>query len=268
MYRTIQMALWADPKVKRLTVEGKLLFVYLITNQHSHVSGIYYLPRVLASLETGIKERSLDTLYHTLSGLGLLVWDGVSEIVWIKKMLARQAKGEKININVARHLATIHNLVMVKEFMAFYSERRIPYTIPHTIPHPSFPNQEQYQEQEQKQNQEQDGYAADAASPKASELFEEFWLAYPKEHRTNKVAARAKFEKAIRSTDARTIIEAVRAFADSPKGRSRFVPHPATWLNQERWNDDRAAWQRGDDPAGKPTYEADPNLFRCFGGEQ
>jgi 5-methylcytosine-specific restriction endonuclease McrA len=42
--------------------------------------------------------------------------------------------------------------------------------------------------------------------------------------------------------------ERTRAFAKSPAGNAGdFTPYPATWFNQERYNDDEREWQRSDD---------------------
>jgi len=63
--------------------------------------------------------------------------------------------------------------------------------------------------------------------------FENFWLVYPR--KINRAVALKAFEKATRKTEADLIITAVRGykFADD----EQFIPHPATWLNQERWID-------------------------------
>lgn len=74
----------------------------------------------------------------------------------------------------------------------------------------------------------------------SDESFDRFWLAYP--CRAGKGVALKAWEKAKAKADAETIIQAAAEFAASPKGRGEFVPHPATWLNQERWLDDRSAW--------------------------
>ena len=63
--------------------------------------------------------------------------------------------------------------------------------------------------------------------------FENFWLVYPR--KINRAVALKAFKKATRKTEADLIITAVRGykFADD----EQFIPHPATWLNQERWID-------------------------------
>ena len=67
----------------------------------------------------------------------------------------------------------------------------------------------------------------------SSAEFENFWLVYPR--KINRAVALKAFEKATRKTEADLIISAVRGykFADD----EQFIPHPATWLNQERWID-------------------------------
>ena len=62
MYRTIDTTcLWDDPKVKPLCADAKLLFVYLVTNRHAHLSGIYYLLPAAIVKETGLSAKRLDT---------------------------------------------------------------------------------------------------------------------------------------------------------------------------------------------------------------
>lgn len=84
--------------------------------------------------------------------------------------------------------------------------------------------------------------AANAAG--ASSTFDVFWISYPR--KASKERARKAFLKAIKATSAETIIEAAKQFAASPKGQAGdYCPHPATWLNDRRWEDDRATWSNG-----------------------
>lgn len=67
--------------------------------------------------------------------------------------------------------------------------------------------------------------------------FTEFWAAYPR--KTAKGAARDAWAKALKAgADPQTMITAAARFSDSPHRKPDFTPHPATWLNQERWEDD------------------------------
>lgn len=50
------------------------------------------------------------------------------------------------------------------------------------------------------------------------------------------------------------MLERVRLFSASPKGRAgQFTPHPATWFNQDRFDDDPKEWQVSDDHKGPMT---------------
>ncbi|MFT4288143.1 helix-turn-helix domain-containing protein [Nocardioides sp.] len=75
------------------------------------------------------------------------------------------------------------------------------------------------------------------AADMTAEAFDEFWSAYPR--RTGKASARKAFAKAAAKVDAwGIIVRAARRMADDPNlPDAQFVPHPATWLNQERWDD-------------------------------
>lgn len=67
--------------------------------------------------------------------------------------------------------------------------------------------------------------------------FTAFWDAYPR--KTAKGQARTAWRTALHRAPAAAIVAAAAAFAVTVRGRdSRYIPHPATWLNGERWADD------------------------------
>lgn len=75
-----------------------------------------------------------------------------------------------------------------------------------------------------------------------SEYFDEFWQVYPRH--VAKAAARTKFEQLgkKRGVDLAEVVEGARRYAKSPDlPEVKFIPHPTTWLNQGRWEDELAA---------------------------
>ena len=84
--------------------------------------------------------------------------------------------------------------------------------------------------------------------------FEEFWTIYPRKE--GKGAARKAWLKAvgvIKRTDdeperyLKEMVERYRRYVDARSSRDRkFIPHAATWLNQERWTDDFLQRQEDD----------------------
>jgi len=85
--------------------------------------------------------------------------------------------------------------------------------------------------------------------------FDRFWSAYPK--KVGKEAARKSFAKVRAPID--TLLAAVEAQKRSEQWRKengRFIPNPATWLNQGRWEDE------GYTPSRLPVTEQKPDLDR------
>jgi hypothetical protein len=82
--------------------------------------------------------------------------------------------------------------------------------------------------------------AAEPTDKKWKTRFEEFWEAYPR--KTGKGAAEKAYEKIKPSKELHeTMIRAVRSAALSrqwKKDGGQFIPYPATWLNQKRWEDE------------------------------
>lgn len=70
-----------------------------------------------------------------------------------------------------------------------------------------------------------------------SDDFESWWKAYPR--RQGKGKAYDAWQQALRKGTANQMIDSAIKYATSPDlPEVKFVPLPATWLNQERWNDD------------------------------
>jgi hypothetical protein len=69
-------------------------------------------------------------------------------------------------------------------------------------------------------------------------LFDKFWSIYPR--REGKGAAKAAFARALRGgVTAEKVLEGAARLRDDPNLPDRqFIAHPATWLNQARWDDD------------------------------
>lgn len=82
--------------------------------------------------------------------------------------------------------------------------------------------------------------------------FEEFYRAYPR--RAGKGAARKAYGKAIRQIGPAELLAATRRYAKAVVGVDpKFIPHPSTWLNGERW---------GDEPGGSGERPQDDDWSR------
>lgn len=88
--------------------------------------------------------------------------------------------------------------------------------------------------------------------------FENFWNEYPR--KVGKGAARKAWEKV--GPDVAAVLKAVqnqKRGIDWQKDNGKWIPHPATWLNQERWLDEvKLTYQPAPvDPKRTAAMEAD-----------
>lgn len=68
--------------------------------------------------------------------------------------------------------------------------------------------------------------------------FEILYQDYPR--KIGKGAARKALKAALKKTDIQNLFEKILAFSIEAEGKEeRFIPHMATWLNQERWEDEQ-----------------------------
>lgn len=71
------------------------------------------------------------------------------------------------------------------------------------------------------------------------DLFDAFWDAYPR--KVGKAAAEKAWPKAVKKLDAERLVKAAGYWAglwQHAKTDKQFIPHPATWLNGKRWDDE------------------------------
>lgn len=94
------------------------------------------------------------------------------------------------------------------------------------------------------------------------EEFETFWKLYPR--RKGKGDARKAFKRARKQVEFSTLMEGLRAYTQwcaAEMKESRYICHPSTWLNQERWEDEY------DEPANAADDAFDRILQRYAGGD-
>jgi hypothetical protein len=73
-----------------------------------------------------------------------------------------------------------------------------------------------------------------------SDIAEEIYNAYPKN--VGKPSAVRAIKRALKMHPGKWLLERTKLFAKTYKGDRQFIPYPATWFNNERFNDDPATW--------------------------
>ena len=118
---------------------------------------------------------------------------------------------------------------------------------------PKRPNKEKEKEEDKEKDNDKDEEITAASPPtraKSSD-FDLFWRAYPK--KVGKEAARKAFSRVKAPLESLlTAIERQKCGNQWTTENGRFIPNPATWLNQGRWEDEVAQTPLG--RAAKPGY--------------
>ena len=87
-----------------------------------------------------------------------------------------------------------------------------------------------------------------------SSAFDAFWSEYPR--KVGKIAAKKAFERAIRKAPLETLLTAVRrqkCGSQWTQDNGQYIPNPATWLNQGRWEDELPTPQEENTPPPSPA---------------
>lgn len=120
--RNIDTTIWLHERFDELSVEGKLLYLYLITAPTSNIAGLYRLNfRDIAS-HTRIPIDKLQGLFEQLDAMKI-VYYADRRIVWVKKSLCRQAHNPSVFRAAVHNLGEIPDLDIIQEFVAYNARR-------------------------------------------------------------------------------------------------------------------------------------------------
>lgn len=107
-FRQVHCKTWRDDWFSELDTDSKLLWLYLITNQATSVSGIYQLPRKFIAFETGLTVKRIDEIMKRFKHDGKIDFD--ESVIWICNMREYQASGSpKVATRIALDFDTVPN---------------------------------------------------------------------------------------------------------------------------------------------------------------
>lgn len=222
-YRTVSLTFWTDPKVDdEFTPEDKYFYLYLITNPHTNICGCYEISMKQMVRETGYNEDTVKRLLNRMENTHHVIrYDPRTKEVFIPKW-GKYNWGNSPKVKEGA-LKVAHNIksAAFKESVLDTLSIEYPYTMDTSVSVSVTNNTHIIDEWD------------------IEDAFNTFWSEYPR--KVGKGAAKKSFEKALKKTDLKTILSAVEAQRQSPqwtRDDGQFIPHPATWLNQERWDDE------------------------------
>lgn len=236
-YGKVHETFWTDQKVLSLSDTGKLLALYFLSGPHRNAIGCCRVPAQYICADLGWGMQGVSKALQELVGIGFITRDESTGWTLVNNLMKYDPiRGDKAAIGAYRLARAVPTDSEV--YQALY-ERLQPildaeikadgYSLEppskgdvKDLPSPKpFPNPSLTQPS-----------PADARAREAE--FEEWWEVYPK--KVAKGQARKAFMAAIKKTDLATLKAKAQAIDRSCD--DRFIPHPATWLNGERWLDD------------------------------
>jgi hypothetical protein len=231
-------ATWNSLEFRKFSPDGKLLLIYLFTNDAKSITGIYKIDFDKMSFDTGIKVQKIAKIIEELKNE--VMYDYDKGIVWIiahtRKQFCRTPKiSDRILKGIENNLTTLngHSFVglFLKEYayLPLFSGAPYPYPI-HTLTKGStYPLGEG--------GGEGKGIIKKDGLKKG---FEKFWAIYPK--KKSKGQAENTFSKINPDEQLLAImiakIEQATKSEDWIKEKGKYIPHPSTWLNAKGWEDE------------------------------
>jgi hypothetical protein len=241
-FGTVKPTFWNGATGRAMRDAGadvQLLALYLLTNPHANMIGLYYLPLVFVRTELAMSMAQIIKSIDRLTEFPFALYDKDSEMVWVIEM-ARYQLGDALQPHdhrvkaLGRIYREMPDNVFLSPFFDRYGEcyhmplrRGLEGASIRGLAKPLIPVPDPDPVLMLKEEEGRD-------------RFERFWRTYPK--RKGKDAAWRAWQK--RDPDdvlTETIIAAVQEQMRDPqwiKEGGQYIPHPATWLNAARWQDE------------------------------
>lgn len=215
---------WQDSYVCDLDPTEKIIFIYALTSPYLGLTGIYEVPLKYIAVETGIdKEMVAKILKRFQEDKKIIYHEGWLCVV--KYPRYQSFKGEPLLKAVKKEINAIPKTIL--EYFIGYGypidTLSIGYMVMERVMDMEvvmeIPDKPKKKEVEKNNN------------------FDSFWTAYPV--KKGKGSAEKSWEKL--NPDLQTVLTAIEAQKKTDqwaKDNGKFIPYPATWLNQKRWQDE------------------------------
>lgn len=113
--RSVSTKFWHDPWIQDLSIDQKLLYLYLITNEHLDLCGIYEISIRTISFECGLDNKSVSKALEAFQKSGKIFYhEG-----WIS--IKNFQKNQKVNPNIKLGIERSLSLIPAKTLKAFES---------------------------------------------------------------------------------------------------------------------------------------------------
>lgn len=108
--RYINTKFWSDPFIVELNSLDRYLFLYLLTNEHTNICGVYELSWKVMARETGIDDEMLQNIFKRLEGKIFYI-DGW---IFIKNFFKHQADNESVRKGIEISMKNVPAKILAK----------------------------------------------------------------------------------------------------------------------------------------------------------
>lgn len=241
-YRKLYPAFWRDEKVNQLNAFEKLMAAYLLTGPQTNRIGLYRLSEFDVQVDLALSRPQVGRLLVSVTKK--LGWerDLSTRILFIQSWWEwNEPEGPNQFKACLKDLAGLPRCPITLKFLnndAFLTNAAFREMLRNVLE--TFLKGSPIQEQEP--NQTKQGTKQRTKPEGVDALFEKFWQAYPRKEA--KLKALESFGRLV-PTEAllQSIIgdlERRKGSHDWKKSDGQYIPHPTTYLNQRRWEDQSA----------------------------
>lgn len=291
-YAAVSPAFWTGQTGRRLKALGPdtmLVALYLVTSPHSNAMGMFYLPVLYISHETGLTTEGASEALRRGEKAGFCAYDQDAEVVWVFEM-ARFQIGQALSPKdnrvkwVNEEYAKLPKCRFLKDFFDKYASAfhlkeargEGQKTSPLEAPSKTLRSQDQDQDQEKEKDPPIPPVGVEGGEglpplsdpdPEPEQFFdpedipslefEQFFDAYPKQ--VDKAKAWNAWRKLGRVKPGLASLQAAileQSQSDQwTRDHGRYIPSPAKWLAERKWLDKLSPAPTS--PAAGQTSDAD-----------
>ena len=128
-YRYVKCKFWSDTYIENLPGPGKAIYLWMFTNEHTMLSGIYNISKKKASDEVGFDLETVSQFFDKFIEDKKIVYTK-ENILWFKNFLLHQPaiRSKTALKRVAQELEEIRDEELIEQFLDYYSWLDIPYS--------------------------------------------------------------------------------------------------------------------------------------------
>jgi hypothetical protein len=223
--RMINTRFWIDDYISELDPTEKLLFLYFLTNPYTDICGIYEVPLKHIALDTGLDKEMVIKIIERFSKDGKIFYE--DGWVAVKNFPKHQLNNPKVAKGIEIGLENAPQ--------GLKDRLSIEYDI---LPHSNSNSNSNSNTKKERLS-----------------LFNSFWNLYPR--KVAKGVAEKSFKRLLLlNKDVDIILKDIESRKKSEawlKEEGKFIPHPSTYLNQRRWEDET----KDAEPVKKPYFRGE-----------